>query len=186
MSNTARKIFYLLFPSSKKYGIYLRVIIENRYQKFFNKSKDQNFLFILSPPFCGSTLLNEIISTSRLVSVNNKYGTREGQKLPTVRKIMFDHENRWEDDHKYNWAFIKKEWLKYWDQSKPVLLEKSPPNIRHAKAISEHFDNLFFIIFFRNPYAHCESLMRRTQMDATSSAKFALNCLNIKRQIFKI
>jgi stage III sporulation protein SpoIIIAA len=46
------------------------------------KSINNTYLFILSPPFCGSTLLNEIISSSDNVSVNHTFGTREGQTLP--------------------------------------------------------------------------------------------------------
>ena len=36
------------------------------------KSKAENkYVFILSPPFCGSTLLTELIATSKNVSLNN-------------------------------------------------------------------------------------------------------------------
>ena len=35
-------------------------------------------------------MLNQIISSSKNVSCNNNIGTREGQTLPGVKKIMFD------------------------------------------------------------------------------------------------
>jgi hypothetical protein len=181
MNNIVNKILLILFPRLKKYGNYAKVIVFNKFKSFF-KRKQNHFLFILSPPFCGSTLLNEIISTSKLVSVNNNLGTREGQKLPTVKRIMFDHENRWDDELRFNYSFIKQEWMKYWDLTKPILLEKSPPNIRHTQDIIKNFTNPYFIIFYRNPYAHCESLMRRNQIGVISAAKFALKCLKYQKE----
>ena len=67
-------------------------------QLFFSnkiyKKKQHHYLFILCPPFCGSTLLNELLSTSFYVSCNNNIGTREGQTLPETKDIMFN--NRWD------------------------------------------------------------------------------------------
>ena len=138
---------------------------------------DHKFLFILSPPFCGSTLLNQVISTSKLVSVNNEIDTREGQTLPEVREMMFDHDRRWNDDLQLDWPFIRKVWLKYWDRTKPVLLEKSPPNIVRAGELEKHFAPAYFIIFHRNPYAHVQSLISRKDPDIAEAARFAMKCL---------
>ena len=63
---------------------------------FIFSKKEHKYLFILSPPFSGSTLLNQIISSSKNVSCNNNIGTREGQTLPGVKKIMFD-KKRWDE-----------------------------------------------------------------------------------------
>ena len=41
-------------------------------------------------------MLNQIISSSKNVSCNNNIGTREGQTLPGVKKIMFD-KKRWDE-----------------------------------------------------------------------------------------
>ena len=125
----------------------------------FKKMKNK-YLFILCPPYSGSTLLNELISTSNNVSSNNNQGTREGQKLPSVKKIMFDHDDRWNIGLKYDWEFIKKEWLKHWDISKPILLEKSPPNLIRAFDIQSCFQPCYFICMIRNPYAFCEGFIR--------------------------
>ena len=118
------------------------------------------FLFILSPPFSGSTLLNQILSTSLNISCNNNVGLREGQHLPGINQIMF-HENRWDENTQFPWLTIKAIWLKYWDRSKAVLLEKSPPNIIRAIAIEKHFSGSKFICLVRNPYAQIESKLRR-------------------------
>ena len=162
-----------------KTWIYEPIIVKNKLKRTAYKKKKNKYLFILSPPYCGSTLLNELISTSQHVSVNNPFGTREGQTLPTVRKAMFG-KNRWDENIEFDWATIKQEWLKYWDLTRPILLDKSPPNIIRAKSISQTFKSSFFIIFYRNPYAHCESLMRRENYTPKSAAKFALKCLTFQ------
>jgi hypothetical protein len=172
-------VFRTLFP---KYGNFAKIVVLNRIRKIFNPEIENKYLFILSPPYCGSTLLNEIISTSAFVSVNNPTGTREGQTLPTVKKIMFDDNTRWEELVDFDWDFIKNEWRKYWDTTKPILLEKSPPNIQRVKSISQAFPNSYFIIFYRNPYCQCESLIRRNNYSSKQAAKFALRSLKLQKE----
>ena len=164
----------MIFP---RYGKYSLLILKNRIKKIVNIGRKHKYLFILSPPFCGSTLLNELISSSNSVSVNNPFGTREGQQLPTVRQTMFDNKKRWDITLDFNWEDIKKEWMKYWDLSYPILLEKSPPNIIRTKSIVKTFNPSYFIIFYRNPYAHCESLIRRNNVKPSSAAEFAIKSL---------
>lgn len=179
------KLYSLLYRLLKRLGFdyeeYTIHVLRKCVKIFFYKNRDHKYLFILSPPYCGSTLLNEIISTSDNVSVNNRYGTREGQTLPSVRKIMFEGINRWNPEIEFDWNFIKMEWMKYWDLSKPILLDKSPANIVRAQAVSRAFDPSFFIIFYRNPYAHCESLMRRNGWSPVRSANFAIDSLRFQK-----
>ncbi len=145
------------------------------------KIKNQ-FLFILSPPFSGSTLLNQIICTSKNVSCNNNLGTREGQLLPNVKQIMFT-KDRWSEKKNYNWKKIKKIWMKYWDKSKPILLEKSIQNIMYTKEIKKEFQDVFFIGIIRNPYALCEGIIRRNPATPEYAAKFVLNCFKQLKKI---
>jgi hypothetical protein len=156
--------------------------IGNALKRMAGTRVKHKFLFILSPPFCGSTLLNQLISTSAQVSVNNEIDTREGQTLPGVRAVMFDHERRWDEDLDFDWHWIKRIWLKYWDPAKPVLLEKSPPNILRAASIQQSFSPSYFIVFYRNPYAHVESLMRRRGSDVKEAARFAIKCLRHQKK----
>ncbi len=159
-----------------------RKVFKNTLRRKFVGAVDNKFLFILSPPFCGSTLLNQVISTSQFVSVNNEVDTREGQTLPEVRKMMFDHHQRWDENLVLDWPFIKKIWLKYWDRTKPILLEKSPPNIVRAAKLQEHFAPSYFIIFHRNPYAHVESLINRKNPDLEEAARFSIRCLQHQKR----
>lgn len=138
----------------------------------------------MSPPSGGSTLLNEIISTSKNVSNVHQIDTREGQTLPKVRELMFDigsHE-RWDEKTELPWEQIKKEWRKYWDVTKPVLLEKSPPNIVRATAIEEHFQPAYFICLVRNPYALCESINRRAKSSFKRAAERNIEFLTFQKK----
>jgi hypothetical protein len=95
--------------------------------------------------------------------------------------------NRWDEDVQYDWKKIKEVWMKYWDQSKSVLLEKSIPNIIRVEQIKIEFENIKFICMVRNPYAQIEGIMRRNNATAEYAATFALKCLrhqkkNIERE----
>jgi hypothetical protein len=45
------------------------------------------------------------------------------------------------------------EWKAHWDLSKPVLLEKSPPNLIRARFLQKLFPNSYFVIVTRHPIA---------------------------------
>jgi hypothetical protein len=142
---------------------------------------DHRFLFILCPPYAGSTLMREIICSSPQVSPTNIFGMGEGQGLPEIRQ-MVDYRRRWEEDMDYPWPAIKMVWLKYWDTSKPVLMDKSPPNLIRAESIQEHFKPAWFIVMARNPYAHCEGMMRRDKITIEAAAHFIIKCLRHQQQ----
>lgn len=161
----------------KQAKYYRRIKIKNRLNSLVNKKINNTYLFILCPPFGGSTVLHEFLSTSVNISINNPFGTREGQTLPGVKKIMWDPKDRWFEETKFDWKFIKKEWRKYWDVTKPLLLEKSPANIVRAKEIELEFTPSKFIVMVRNPYAHVEGIMRRNNSKAKGAATFAMKCL---------
>jgi len=167
---------------TKKAAFYWRIRSRNLLRRMTHPEVENTYFFILCPPFCGSTLLNELISTSPNVSTNNERSTREGQNLPGLNRIMA-LPSRWDEGTQYDWAMIKREWRKYWDVTKPILLEKSPPNIIRAETIQAHFSPAYFICFNRNPYAHCESLMRRSAnlRDPARAARFAVRCLRYQQ-----
>ncbi|MEP4485379.1 MAG: sulfotransferase [Halioglobus sp.] len=130
-----------------------------------------HYLFVLCPPYSGSTLLWKLLATSANVSALPS----EGQFLPELEQVMRDRP--WRDELNLPWPHIKSIWLSYWDTSKPVLLEKSPPHLIRAQQIAEHFQPVSFIVMARNPYALCEGLIRRNQWTAEAAAKHALRCL---------
>ena len=149
------------------------------FQNLFSTKEEHKFLFILSPPYCGSTLLNQILSTSKNVSCNNPLGVREGQLLPELRDLMFH--DRWEVNKYYPWQRIKMTWMKYWDRRKIILLEKSDANMVRVDGIKMTFDNHVFLAMVRNPYAHVEGIIRRNDATIEYAAKFALQCLKYQK-----
>lgn len=130
-----------------------------------------SFLFVLCPPYSGSTLLWKLLATS----VNVSALPREGQFLPEVESLM--RAKPWNASHALPWPEIRKVWESYWDMSKPVLLEKSPPNIIRTGEILANFQPVKFIVMVRNPYAQSEGLMRRNNWNINRAARFSMMCL---------
>ena len=113
--------FHLLHSVKREiYYSYIRII--RLISNLFCKNIEHQFLFILSPPYTGSTMLNQLISSSDNVSCNNNLGTREGQLLPGVRHFMFQND-RWNENVQYPWDKIKKICMRYWDYYKTILPE---------------------------------------------------------------
>lgn len=135
-----------------------------------------SYLFVLCPPFSGSTVLWKLVSTSDAVSSL----PGEGQFIPEVKEFM--RKDPWNPELELPWEMIKKVWREYWDLEKPWLVEKSPPNLIRAKDIVKHFAPLHFLVMVRNPYAHCASLIRRNGWDATRAAEFAARCLRFQTE----
>ena len=169
LGSTRRKAYF--------FAVRKKLFIKN----LFYKNIDNQHLFILSPPFCGSTLLSEIIASSKNVSCNNNIGLREGQHLPETQDLLFAND-KWDPTKKINWKEIHDIWDKYWDKSKAILLEKSPPNICRALNIEKEFKNAHFICLVRNPYAQAEGIIRRNNASAEYAANFALKCLEYQKE----
>jgi len=113
------------------------------------------YLFVLSPPKTGSTLLWKILGTSPNVSSLPD----EGQHLEPVADVL--QEDRWNEYKKMPWEEIKEAWEEYWDLEQPILLEKSPPEIIRAEAIDRVFEPTRYVALIRNPYAWCQSMLTR-------------------------
>lgn len=167
---------FVLFHIIKRQVYYFFIRLIRSISRLFNRRNKHRFLFILSPPYCGSTMLNQLLSSSKNVSCNNNLGTREGQLLPGVSHFMFKN-NRWDESVKYPWEKVKRIWMKYWDFSKPLFLDKSIPNIMRVDDIEKVFNPIYYMCMVRNPYAQVESIMRRNKQDAKSAAEFAIRCL---------
>jgi len=121
----------------------------------------------------------KLLSTSSNVSALPS----EGQFIPELEAMM--REKPWRREHVLPWPTIKSVWHSYWDSSKPILLEKSPPHIIRAADIAEYFQPSRFIVMARNPYAQAEGLMRRNRWPADRAANFALMCLRTQQQNVK-
>ena len=72
--------------------------------------------------------------------------------------------------------------MRYWDQRKDILMDKTNTNIMRVSDIKKFFDNVCFLSMVRNPYAQVEGIMRRNGANAEYAAKFALKCLRYQKQ----
>lgn len=161
--------------------IYKSIKTKNKLKKYSSTNLQQKYLFILAPPYTGSTLLHEILSTSSSISPNNTFDTREGQQLPELKDKMFI-KGRFEPTFKVDWDLAYDVWHQYWDPTAPILMDKSPANIVRAKELEQYFQPIYFLLLVRNPYAQCESLIRKNSWSATRSAEFAILCLHYQKR----
>lgn len=123
------------------------------------------YLFILSPPYSGSTALWRVLQSSGQVAALPD----EGQKLPELREMMRD--DPWNAQRSFDWPLIKRVWHDYWDLERPVLLEKSPPHLCRFREIDKHFSPAWYLLLMRDPLATCEALNRRNGWDWDTAAR---------------
>ncbi len=77
---------------------------------------------------------------------------------------------------------IFQEWSRYWDMTKPLLLEKSPPNILKTRFLQELFPNSYFITITRHPIAASYATMGWGKRDLKSLLEHWITCHNIFQQ----
>jgi hypothetical protein len=124
------------------------------------------YVFVLCPPYSGSTLLWRLLQTSP----NTSALKREGQKEQSVWDILWP--DRWNAEKEIPWNIVRDRWDRLHDSTKPLFLEKSPPHLVRAQAIEAHFPDAAFVIMIRNPYAFCEGFRRRGEGSLESAARF--------------
>lgn len=66
-----------------------------------------------------------------------------------------------------NGAVLTAEWARYWDQSKPWLLEKTPRNLVIARFLQRMFPTAHFLFILRHPVAQALALRRIGWSSAT-------------------
>lgn len=122
---------------------------------------EPTFLFILTPPHSGSTALAQALNSAHAATLLEERG--EGQWLiPGMCQ-----EDRWNPDKYIDWESVKAVWFSrlHFIESlvgkRDVVIEKSPPNIVRIEGLTKHFPKHEFIVFNRNPYACCASILYR-------------------------
>lgn len=116
----------------------------------------RKYVFVLCPPFQGSTPLFCLLNSSKNISTFiDKVDLGEGQDL--FEKEMKDYiKNRWNPDYNINMDLFSKIYHSNWDLTKKILADKSPPHICRAKKIEEEFSKfgeVYFVVSIRNPYS---------------------------------
>lgn len=131
--------------------------------------KPQKWVFLVGCYNSGTTLLSEVLSHHKDISALSTEGhfiTDQFVKdfdigLP---RMWVDREDLFrlnENEEGPDANRIKKEWGMRLDCSKPVLLEKSPPNSARTRWLEKHFENAHFIAIIRNGYAVSEGISRK-------------------------
>ena len=127
----------------------------------FDENDQPHFLFIITPPYSGSTALSELLNTSYRTMILHPKG--EGQWL--VPGLC--EKDRWDPQKEVNYQSVKATWLSTYQrvsrltQNVDVVIEKSPPNMMRMEQLSSQFRDCSYIANNRDPYANCASILYR-------------------------
>ena len=131
--------------------------------------RPQKWVFLVGCYNSGTTLLSELLGRHPEISALPTEGhfiTDQFRKdyelgMPRMwaaREELFPHT---ELDQGPDATRIKKQWGLRLDRSKPVLLEKSPPNTPRMRWLQAHFQPAYFVAVVRNGYAVAEGITRK-------------------------
>lgn len=132
-------------------------------------SNTHRFLFICGLHRSGTSLLHNILRDHPDISgfTNTGAPEDEGQHLQTVYptgrasggpgKFCFDTAAHLTEAsplvNDANRTKLLAEWSRFWNLNKPILLEKSPPNVIRSRFLQAMFPNCYFIFIVRHPIA---------------------------------
>lgn len=98
--------------------------------------RKNQYLFLIVPPYHGSTALFGLISTGSNTSTLCSAGNAkcEGQLLLIRNKLILD--DRWNESQPPDWTLAVQKYRQWWDNSQCVLVDKSPPNVVKVRHIA--------------------------------------------------
>lgn len=131
----------------------------------------RRWLFLVGCYNSGTTLLSRILGTHPEIAALPVEGQFLTTQLPadyelslprmwTMREDLF---RLTEADAGPDARRLEREWAMRLDRSRPVFLEKSPPNAARARWLQAHFENPSFIAIVRNGYAVAEGIRRKAE-----------------------
>ena len=128
---------------------------------------DHRFVFVCGLQRSGTTMLYRYLDEHPQLSAlsGTDVHTNEGQHNQTVYpgdeyhgkggRFAFRPEARFTEDSPLvsdeNRRKLFEEWSRYWDLSKPYLLEKSPPNLIRMRFLQAMFPESYFVVLLRHP-----------------------------------
>jgi len=131
--------------------------------------EETNILFIGGLHRSGTSMIHRIIRQHPRISgfIGTGVPEDEGQHLqsiiPTAGKaggpgrFCFNPKAAMDESHplcdEQNAARLLSQWLKHWDGSKQILVEKSPPNLIRTRFLQGLFPKAHFLIIIRHPVA---------------------------------
>jgi len=130
------------------------------------KTSQQELLFIIAAPFTGSTALLSLIATSPQVSnlCSSHAWACEGSDILRSAHLM-TWETRWQEDKPSNWSKALQVYMQYWNTSKTILVDKSPPNVIKMQRIDSQLRQTGvipkFVVLTKNPCSLSEEYLPR-------------------------
>ena len=141
--------------------------------------EDRTFVFVGGLHRSGTTLVARLLASHPLISGFSQTGAREdeGQYLQSVyptgnryggpgrfafaREMHVTERSPLASEH--NRRLLWGEWRRHWDERKPVLVEKSPPNILKTRLLQAMFADARFVLVMRHPVANVEATRKWTR-----------------------
>lgn len=119
----------------------------------------KKYIFVLCPPYQGSTIIVNLLSSSKNVSTFLNYKKTWAGESQWLYKKHGDKnyiKNRWDPNYNLDMKVVDKVLNIYLNKDKKIWVEKSPATICRAKMFQDYFSKLgdvYFIISIRNPYS---------------------------------
>lgn len=136
----------------------------------YDEHNQPHFLFLLTPPFSGSTVVAKILNTSPRTMMLTHRG--EGQWL--IRGLY--EERRWDPEKEINYESVKAVWLNVYQKTAKtnprvdVVIEKSPSNMMRVEKLTSLFARYSLLANNRDAYANCASILYRRYDGANINA----------------
>ncbi len=129
------------------------------------------WLFVVGCYNSGTELLTRILGTHSKISelptegqfLTDQMASDFELGLPRMWVLREDVYRLTEEDDGPDVLRLKKEWAIRSDRSKPILMEKSPPNAARTRWFQRHFENAHFVAIVRNGYAVAEGIRRKAE-----------------------
>lgn len=137
--------------------------------EIFRSLHQHRFIFIGGLHKSGTSLLSKLLAEHPHISGFQKTGAQEdeGQHLQNVylpgqayggagkfgfvpEAHLTEHSALVTDRNRIE---LFSQWQNWWDTSRPLLMEKSPPNLLRARFLQAFFPNSHFIMVLRHPIA---------------------------------
>jgi hypothetical protein len=133
--------------------------------------RPQKWLFIVGCYNSGTELLENILARHPDVAGLPEEGQFLTDQIPAdfelglprmwvMREDLF---RLTENDDGPDVDRLKKEWIMRLDRSRPVFVEKSPPNAAKTRWLQKHFENAHFIAIVRNGYAVAAGIRKKAE-----------------------
>lgn len=183
--------------TSRGHGNYCEKRISNNESLMQNKK----YVFVCGLHRSGTTPLQKILGQSPIISKMENTGSmyNEGQHNQSVYKDEwkfggpgcfannedYHYTNKCHLLTKENNSKIIVEWAKYWDLSKQILLEKSPPNLIHTLYLQELVTKSYFIVIIRHPFICSMATINQSWSKEKSIDKYIQHWLKAHQIFFE-